>query len=138
MNSQPEHRATYSALAELCAQTIADIERRVQVQKDSDAALARQVEEEKRAMLEQERLAAEEAEKVRQEQYKKLAEERASIAAAEKDLVLKKKQLQDAVRAAGEDDEGVDGDDDGQSDACESTASVAIVSHPSSIYTSFF
>ena len=47
MNSQPEHRATYSALAELCAQMIANVERCVQVQKDSDAALARQVEEEK-------------------------------------------------------------------------------------------
>ena len=58
MNSQPEHRATYSTLTELCAQTITDVERRVQVQKDSDAALTRQVEEEKRAMLEQERSAA--------------------------------------------------------------------------------
>ena len=90
MNSELEHQATYSALAELCAQTIANMEWHLQVQKESDEALAMQVKEEKRAVLEPKCLATEEAEKQRQEQQKKLADDWASIAAAERDLALKK------------------------------------------------
>ena len=137
MNSELEHQATYSALAELCAQMITNVEQHLQVQKELNEALVRQVEEEKLAVLEQECLAAEEAEKQRQEQQKKLADEWASIAAVERDLALKKQQFQDAVKAAGEDDEEVDGHDDGQSEASESTASGAMVSHPTSIYKTF-
>ena len=137
MNSEPEHWATYSALTELCAQMIANVEQCLQVQKESDEALARQVEEEKWAVLEWEHLATEEAEKQRQEQQKKLADEWASIAAAERDLVLKKQQFQDVVKMAGEDNEEVDGHDNEQSKASKSTTSGTMVSHPTSIYKTF-
>ena len=90
MNTQPEHQSVSSTLGELCVQSIVDIEKRLQLQKESDEAISRQLEEEKRVRLEQEQLAAEKAEKERVEQLKKLEDERALIAAAERELALKK------------------------------------------------
>ena len=68
-------------------------------------------------------------EKERVEQLKKLEDEQASIAAAERELALKKQQLHDAEKAAVVEDEEMDGDD-GHSDISESTTSQTMV-HPS-------
>ena len=73
-------------------------------------------------------MAAEKVEKERVEQLKKLEDEQASIAAAERDLALKKQQLHDAEKAAVVEDEEMDGDD-GRSDISESTTSQTMV-HP--------
>ena len=90
MNTQPEHQSVSSTLGELCVQSIVDIEKHLQLQKESDEVISRQLEEEKRVRLEQEQLAAEKAEKERVEQLKKLEDERALIAVAERELALKK------------------------------------------------
>ena len=63
------------------------------------------------------------------EQLKKLEDEQVSIAAAERELALKKQQLHDAEKAAAVEDEEMDGDD-GCSDISKSTASQTMV-HPS-------
>ena len=129
MNTQPEHQSVTSTLGELCVQSIVDVEKHLQLQKELDEAILRQLEEEKRARLEQEQLAAEKAEKERVEQLKKLEDEWASIAVAERELALKKQQLLDAEKAAVVEDEEMDGDD-GCSDISESTTSQTMV-HPS-------
>ena len=105
------------------------MEKCLQLQKELDEAISRQLEEKKRARLEQEWLAAEQVEKERVEQLKKLENEQASIAAAERELALKKQQLHDAEKAAVVEDEEMDGDD-GCSDISESTTSQTMV-HPS-------
>ena len=74
-------------------------------------------------------MAAEQVEKERVEQLKKLENEQASIAAAERELALKKQQLHDAEKAAVVEDEEMDGDD-GCSNISESTTSQTMV-HPS-------
>ena len=63
MNTQPEHQSVSSTLGELCVQSIVDVEKCLQLQKESDEAISRQLEEEKRVRLEQEQLAAEQVEK---------------------------------------------------------------------------
>ena len=70
MNMQPEHQSVSSTLGELCVQSILDMEKCLQIQKESDEAISRQLEEEKRARLEQEQLVAEQVEKERVEQLK--------------------------------------------------------------------
>ena len=95
MTAHPDHHASTSALGNICAQAIADIEKRLAGQREADAAAAKKCEEEEKSRVEQERLAAEQAER-----EKKLAEERSAIAAAEKELALKKKLLEDAVNAS--------------------------------------
>ena len=65
MNTQPEHQSVSSTLGELCVQSIVDVEKHLQLQKESDEAISRQLEEEKRVRLEQEQLAAEQVEKER-------------------------------------------------------------------------
>ena len=72
---------------------------------------------------------AEQVEKERVEQLKKLEDEQVSIAAAERELALKKQQLHDAEKVAAVEDEEIDGDD-GHSNISESTASQTMV-HPS-------
>ena len=128
MNTQPEHQSVSSTLGELCVQSIVDVEKHLQLQKESDEAISRQLKE-KRARLEQERLAAKQVEKERVEQLKKLEDEWASIAVAERELALKKQQLHDAEKAAVVEDEEMDGDD-GCRDISESTTSQTMV-HPS-------
>ena len=128
MNTQPEHQSVSSTLGELCVQSIVDVEKCLQLQKESDEAILRQFEE-KRARLEQEQLVAEQVEKERVEQLKKLEDEQALIAAAERELALKKQQLHDAEKAAAVEDEEMDGDD-GHSDISKSTTSQTMV-HPS-------
>ena len=54
MNIQPEHQSVSSILGELCVQSIGDMEKCLQLQKELDEAISRQLEEEKRARLEQE------------------------------------------------------------------------------------
>ena len=125
MNTQPEHQSVSSTLGELCVQSIVDVEKCLQLQKESDEAILRQFEE-KRARLEQEQLVAEQVEKERVEQLKKLEDEQALIAAAERELALKKQQLHDAEKAAAVEDEEMDGDD-GHSDISESTTSQTMV-----------
>ena len=125
MNTQPEHQSVSSTLGELCVQSIVDVEKCLQLQKESDEAILRQFEE-KRVRLEQEQLVAEQVEKERVEQLKKLEDEQAVIAAAERELALKKQQLHDAEKAAGVEDEEMDGDD-GHSDISESTTSQTMV-----------
>ena len=56
-------------------------------------------------------MAAEQVEKERVEQLKKLENEQASIAAAERELALKKQQLHNAEKVAAVEDEEMDGDD---------------------------
>ena len=129
MNMQPEHQSVSSTLGELCVQSILDMEKCLQIQKESDEAISRQLEEEKRARLEQEQLVAEQVEKERVEQLKKLEDKWASITAAERELALKKQQLHDAEKAAVEEDKEMDWDD-GCSNISESTASQTMV-HPS-------
>ena len=128
MNTQPEHQSVSSTLGELCVQSIVDVEKHLQLQKESDEAISRQLKE-KRARLEQEQLAAKQVEKERVEQLKKLEDEWASIAVAERELALKKQQLHDAEKAAVVEDEEMDGDD-GCRDISESTTSQTMV-HPS-------
>ena len=82
MNMQPEHQCVSSTLGELCVQLIVDVEKHLQIQKELDEAISRQLKEEKRVRLEQEQLVAEQAEKERVEQLKKLEDEWASIAVA--------------------------------------------------------
>ena len=129
MNMQPEHQSVSSTLGELCVQLIVDMEKCLQIQKESDEAMLRQLEEEKRARLEQEQLVAEQVEKERVEQLKKLEDKWASITAAERELALKKQQLHDAEKAAVVEDEEMDGDS-GCSNISKSTASQTMV-HPS-------
>ena len=128
MNMQPEHQSVSSTLGELCVQLIVDVEKHLQIQKELDEGISRQLEE-KRVRLEQEQLAAEQAEKERVEQLKRLEDEWVSITAAERELALKKQQLHNAEKAAAVEDEEMDGDD-GHSNINESTASQAMV-HPS-------
>ena len=54
MNMQPEHQSVSSTLGELCVQSIVDVEKHLQLQKELDEVISRQLEEEKRARLEQE------------------------------------------------------------------------------------
>ena len=100
MTAHPDHHASTSALGNICAQAIADIEKRLAGQREADAAAAKKREEEEKSRVEQERLAAEQAKREKLEREKKLAEERSAIAAAEKELALKKKLLEDAVNAS--------------------------------------
>ena len=109
MTAHPDHHASTSALGNICAQAIADIEKCLVGQREADAAVARKREEEK-SPVEQERFAAEQAEREKLEREKKLAEEQSAIAAAEKELALKKKLLEDAVNAS-ETGEEMDEDD---------------------------
>ena len=129
MNTQPEHQSVSSTLSELCVQSIVDVEKCLQIQKESDEAILGQLKEEKRAMLEQEQLAAEQVEKERVEQLKKLEYEWVSITVAERKLALKKQQLHNAEKVAAVEDEEMNGDD-GCSDISKSTASQTMV-HPS-------
>ena len=110
MTAHPDHHASTSALGNMCAQAIADIEKRLVGQWEADTAAAKKHEEEEKSQVEQERLAAEQAEREKLEREKKLAEERSAIAAAEKELALKKKLLEDAVNAS-ETGEEMDEDD---------------------------
>ena len=74
---------------------------------------------------------AEQVEKERVEQLKKLEDEQASITTSERELLLKKQQLHDAVKVAAVEDEEMDGDD-GHSDVSESTTPWTMV-HPNSL-----
>ena len=98
MTAHPDHHASTSALGNICAQAIANIEKCLAGQQEADAAAAKKREEKSR--VGQERLAAEQAKREKLEREKKLAEERSAIAAAEKELALKKKLLEDAVNAS--------------------------------------
>ena len=110
MTTHPDHHASTSALSNICAQAIANIEKHLAGQWEADAAAAKKCEEEEKSRVEQERLAAEQAEREKLEREKKLAEERSAIAAAEKELALKKKLLEDAVNASATSEE-MDEDD---------------------------
>ena len=100
MTAHPDHHASTSALGNICAQAIADIEKRLAGQREADTAVVKKREEEEKSPVEQERFAAEQAEREKLEREKKLAEEWSAIAAAEKELALKKKLLEDAVNAS--------------------------------------
>ena len=100
MTAHPDHHASTSALGNICAQAIADIEKCLAGQWEADAAAAKKHEEEEKSRVEQEQLAAEQAEREKLKREKNLAEERSAIAAAEKELALKKKLFEDAVNAS--------------------------------------
>ena len=100
MTAHPDHHNSTSALGNICAQAIADIEKCLAGQREADAAAVKKREEEEKSWVEQEWLAAEQAEREKLEREKKLAEERSVIAAVERELALKKKLLEDAVNAS--------------------------------------
>ena len=104
MTAHPDHHASTSALGNICAQAIADIKKHLAGQWEANAAAAKKCEEEEKSRVEQ-------AEREKLEREKKLAEERSAIAAAEKELTLKKKLLEDAVNtsATGEEMDEDDG-----------------------------
>ena len=95
MTAHPDHHTSTSALGNIRAQAIADIEKCLTGQREADAAAVKKCEEEEKSQVEQEWLAAEQAKR-----EKKLAEERSAIAAVERELALKKKLLEDAVNAS--------------------------------------
>ena len=101
MSAYPDHHAATSALGDLCTLTITHIEKCLADQLEADKANAKKWEEEERERVYQEGLAAEQAEREKVERAKKLEEEHILIAAAEKELALKKKHLQDVERASG-------------------------------------
>ena len=100
MTAHPDHHTPTSALGNICTQAIANIEKCLVGQQEADAAAVKKCEEEEKSQVEQEWLAAEQAEREKLEREKKLAEERSAIAAAERELALKKKFLEDAVNAS--------------------------------------
>ena len=95
MTAHPDHHASTSALGNICAQAITNIQKHLAGRWEADAAAVKKHEEEEKSQVEQEQLAAEQAER-----EKKLVEERSAIAAAEKELTLKKKLLEDVVNAS--------------------------------------
>ena len=100
MSTHPDHHTSILALGNICAQAITNIEKCLVGQQEADAAAAKKHEEEEKSQVEQERLAAEQAKREKLKREKKLAEEQRVIAAAEKELTLKKKLLEDAVNAS--------------------------------------
>ena len=131
MAMQPEYQAVSSPLGELCARATVDIEKRLSIEKEAQAAADQKREEEREAERlsaerEAERLAAEQAEMVKLEKVRQLEEDRRSLAAAEQELVLKRKLIRDAERAVidiGETD-GEDAGSDGSESATEQVGDI--------------
>ena len=139
MAMQPEYQAVSSPLGELCARATVDIEKRLSIEKEAQAAADQKREEEHEAEREEERLsaereaereaerlAAEQAEMVKLEKVRQLEEDRRSLAAAEQELILKRKLIRDAGRAVidiGETD-GADAGSDGSESATEQVGDI--------------
>ena len=100
MTAHPDHHTSTSALGNICTQAIANIKKCLVGQQEADAAAVKKREEEEKSRVEQEWLAAEQAEREKLEREKKLVEEQSVIAAAERELALKKKLHEDSVNAS--------------------------------------
>ena len=97
--SQPIHQDVFRATNELCASTISEVESALERQRTDNAveAIRRQEETNKTEMA---REAAERGAYETQERLKKLEQDRLNIEAAEHDLQMRKKALQDAENGA--------------------------------------
>ena len=113
MNSEPNHQSVCGRLGELCAKSIEDVEKALTAQREAEAATVRLREEEERAKKERERMATEQAEKEKVERARKMEEERNAIAAAAKELAIKRQILRDWEKANGEEEDMQEDDNEG-------------------------
>ena len=98
--SQPTHQDVFCATNELCASTISEVESALERQRTDDAVEAIRRQEEETNKTETAREAAERGAYETQERLKKLEQDRLNIEAAEHDLQMRKKALQDAENGA--------------------------------------
>ena len=108
---QPKRQGMLRKLEDLCSQATTKIEGQLKAQEEGDAAARRQREDEEHA-----RQAAEREEQERLKRVRELKAERSMIEAAERELVAKKKALQDKEKALKVAQKVVDPSDDDNDD----------------------
>jgi hypothetical protein len=112
MGTQLTHQDIFSAIKELCTNTISELEDALVSQRERDEAEARRVLEEQREKAEMARKAAEREEMERQERAKKIEQDRQEILATERELAAKKQALRDAEKVADDGDDNENEVDD--------------------------